>query len=85
LDKAASLARKLQEADYQVNPVFYPIVPREKERVRLVMHADNTAAQIDDIVDLIMSWSMERLAGPLGKPASLVYDRDMYQNTAFAD
>ncbi|KAJ5865154.1 uncharacterized protein N7529_007070 [Penicillium soppii] len=85
LGQAASLAQKLQDAGYQVNPVFFPIVPREKERVRLVMHADNTAAQIDEIVDLIMGWSMERLADQRRKPASLVSGGDIYQNTPFSD
>jgi 8-amino-7-oxononanoate synthase len=85
LGQAASLAQKLQDAGYHVNPVFFPIVPREKERVRLVIHAENTAAQIDEIVDLIMGWSMERLAGQLGKPASLVPGDDIYQNAPFSD
>jgi hypothetical protein len=49
------------------------------------MHADNTTAQIDEIVDLIMDWSMKRLAGQLGKPASLVCGGDIYQNTPFSD
>lgn len=49
------------------------------------MHADNTAAQIDDVVDLIMGWSMERLSGQLGESDSLVSDGDMYQNIAFSD
>ncbi|KAJ5126159.1 hypothetical protein N7448_005470 [Penicillium atrosanguineum] len=85
LGQAASLAQRLQNAGYQVNPVFYPIVPRSKERVRLVMHADNTAAQIDEVVDLIMNWSRSRFTDQLGVSGRLVSDGDMYQNTAFSD
>ncbi|KAJ5776443.1 uncharacterized protein N7511_001454 [Penicillium nucicola] len=83
--QAASLAQKLQDAGYQVNAVFFPIVPREKERVRVVMHADNTATQIDEVVDLIMGWSMTCLAGQLGKPAGRMSSPEIYQNAPFSD
>ncbi|KAJ5297575.1 hypothetical protein N7508_007824 [Penicillium antarcticum] len=85
LGQAVSLAKKLQKSGYQVNPVFYPLVPRDKERVRLVIHADNTVAQIEGAVNVIMEWSSERSGGQFGKSASLVSDEDMYQNTAFSD
>ncbi|KAJ6113864.1 hypothetical protein N7523_007181 [Penicillium sp. IBT 18751x] len=85
LGQAASLAQRLQSAGYQVNPVFYPIVPSSKERVRLVMHADNTAAQIEEVVDLIMDWSRSRLMAQRGESDRLVSSEDMYQNTAFSD
>jgi hypothetical protein len=65
--------------------VFYPIVPQDKERVRLVMHADNTAPQIDEVVDLIMAWSREQFPDRLEKSASLVSDEDKHENTAFSD
>ncbi|KAJ5670074.1 uncharacterized protein N7477_005437 [Penicillium maclennaniae] len=83
--QAASLAQRLQSGEYQVNPVFYPIVPSSKERVRLVMHADNTAAQIDEAVDLIMDWSRSRLMAQVGESDRLVSSEDLYQNTAFSD
>ncbi|KAI2788222.1 hypothetical protein POX_e06235 [Penicillium oxalicum] len=83
--QASSLARKMQSAGYQVNPVFYPIVPRDKERVRLVMHADNTSAQIDEVVHLIMTWATSRLANQLQRSDRLVPEGDMYQNVAFSD
>lgn len=65
--------------------MFYPIVPRDKERVRLVIHADNTTAQIDEVVDLIMNWSRSRLADQLKRSNPLVSGEDMYQDMAFSD
>ena len=58
---ANNLAHRLHQANYWVNPVHYPLVPEGKERVRLVLHADNTEAQIDDILRVMMEWSMERV------------------------
>jgi 8-amino-7-oxononanoate synthase len=85
LGQATKLTQKLHEAGYQVNSVFYPIVPRDKERVRLVIHADNTTAQIDEVVDLIMNWSRSRLADQLKRSNPLVSGEDMYQDMAFSD
>ncbi|PYI02048.1 PLP-dependent transferase [Aspergillus sclerotiicarbonarius CBS 121057] len=58
---AKSLARRLHQANYWVNPVHQPLVPKGKERVRLVLHADNTEAEIDEVLGLIMEWSMEQV------------------------
>ncbi|PWY67642.1 PLP-dependent transferase [Aspergillus sclerotioniger CBS 115572] len=58
---ANSLADRLHQAHYWVNPVHYPLVPKGQERVRLVLHADNTESQIDDILGVIMQWSMEQV------------------------
>ncbi|GFF62458.1 8-amino-7-oxononanoate synthase [Aspergillus udagawae] len=79
--QSAGLAEKLQEAGYWVNPVRYPIVPRDKERVRIVVHADNTDEQIDEVVDLIMIWAREyvRDSGTFQK------SDDLCENMAFSD
>jgi len=55
-----ALAAKLIQAGYWVNVVYYPVVPKDKERVRLSLHSDNDLKQIKGIVALIMEWAMER-------------------------
>ncbi|RAK95227.1 aminotransferase class I/II-fold pyridoxal phosphate-dependent enzyme [Aspergillus ibericus CBS 121593] len=59
--EANLLAERLHQAHYWVNAVHYPIVPKSQERVRLVLHADNTEAQMDDIVRVILEWAMEQI------------------------
>lgn len=55
------LAAHLHYADVTAWPVDYPVVPKEQGRVRLVLHAHNTPAQIDLLVKVIMEWANEML------------------------
>lgn len=41
------LAARLQQAGFLVRPVTYPTVPRGEERVRVCIHAHNTAKEVD--------------------------------------
>ncbi|RAK77092.1 aminotransferase class I/II-fold pyridoxal phosphate-dependent enzyme [Aspergillus fijiensis CBS 313.89] len=59
--KARSLAKPLKQAKFWVNAVDFPIVPRNMDRVRLMIHADNTEEQIGAVVQLIMRWAMGQM------------------------
>ncbi|PYH86885.1 class II aminotransferase/8-amino-7-oxononanoate synthase [Aspergillus uvarum CBS 121591] len=59
--KARSLAKPLQQAKFWVNAVEFPIVPRNLDRMRLMIHADNTEEQISAVVQLIMRWAMGQM------------------------
>ncbi|KAL1998370.1 hypothetical protein VTN02DRAFT_6329 [Thermoascus thermophilus] len=58
--KGKSLGDKLKKAGYWVNVVYYPIVPIDKERARLSLHADNTSEQIENVVKVIVKWAAEQ-------------------------
>lgn len=46
-------AQHLQQAGYDVRPVFSPTVPEGKEQLRVILHAFNTEAQIAALGNLI--------------------------------
>jgi 8-amino-7-oxononanoate synthase len=41
------LARELNDAGLDVRPIIYPTVPKGGERLRIVLHAFNTGAELD--------------------------------------
>ncbi|KAJ5172811.1 hypothetical protein N7492_005404 [Penicillium capsulatum] len=58
--EAKDLQRHLQRAGFWVNVAHYPIVPKNKDRVRIVVHTHNTEKQIDNVVEQIMHWASGR-------------------------
>jgi 8-amino-7-oxononanoate synthase len=52
-EETKALARKLQAAGLDIRPILYPTVPKGKERLRIVLHAFNTAAEIELLTDLL--------------------------------
>lgn len=48
-----SISGQLQQNGFDVRPVFSPTVPAGKERLRIIVHAYNTRAQIDELVNQI--------------------------------
>jgi 8-amino-7-oxononanoate synthase len=40
--------------------IAYPVVPKGEDRVRVVVHADNSHPQIERFVDAIMQWALEQ-------------------------
>jgi 8-amino-7-oxononanoate synthase len=48
-----SLARKLQENNLDVRPVLYPTVPKNKERLRIILHSFNTMNEINQLIELL--------------------------------
>lgn len=57
---AAALGEFLNNAKFRVLAVHFPVVPKDKERVRINLHADHTSDQILSLVDLILSWTQSR-------------------------
>jgi 8-amino-7-oxononanoate synthase len=48
-----SVAEKLQDAGMDVRPILYPTVPKGGERLRIVLHAFNTEAQVKKLISLL--------------------------------
>lgn len=55
------LAFHLQRAGFSAFPIYFPVVPKGAERVRLVFHAFNTDAQVEALVACICAWAEEML------------------------
>jgi len=47
------VAARLQDAGLDVRPILYPTVPKGSERLRIVIHAFNTAEEIDRLAALL--------------------------------
>jgi 8-amino-7-oxononanoate synthase len=47
---AKKLANNLQQAGFDVRAILYPTVPRQKERLRIVLHAFNTVDEVNNLV-----------------------------------
>jgi 8-amino-7-oxononanoate synthase len=63
-DKAGILADKLADANYLTNVVHFPIVPKGMDRIRLMVHADNTHEEIEGVINLIVGWITAELREP---------------------
>ncbi|KAF5567542.1 8-amino-7-oxononanoate synthase [Fusarium phyllophilum] len=57
---ATALGQFLSNANFRVLVVHFPVVPKDKERVRINLHADHTSEQILSLVDLILEWTQSR-------------------------
>lgn len=55
------LSFHLQLKGYAVYPVSYPVVPKGKDRVRIIFHAQNTDEQVKDLAACICAWGEEML------------------------
>ena len=55
------LAFHLQLAGFSAFPIYFPVVPKGTERVRLIFHASNTDAEVDALAACICSWAEEML------------------------
>jgi 8-amino-7-oxononanoate synthase len=47
------LAQRLQNHDLDIRPILYPTVPKEKERLRIVLHAFNTIEEVNRLITLL--------------------------------
>ncbi|HEV2355748.1 MAG TPA: aminotransferase class I/II-fold pyridoxal phosphate-dependent enzyme, partial [Puia sp.] len=52
---ARALATRLQAAGLDVRPILYPSVPRGTERLRIVIHAFNTAEEVDRLTTTLIA------------------------------
>ena len=48
-----ALAEKLQQKGLDVRPILYPAVAKEKERLRIVLHAFNTKEELQLLIDTL--------------------------------
>ncbi|KAG8705350.1 hypothetical protein FRC11_009107 [Ceratobasidium sp. 423] len=51
------LAQHLRERGFLARPITHPTVPKGEERVRICLHAANTEAQVDGLVDALVEWA----------------------------
>jgi 8-amino-7-oxononanoate synthase len=52
-EQAARLAEQLRQNGIDVRAILYPTVPKGRERLRIVLHAYNTAAELDRLIKLL--------------------------------
>jgi 8-amino-7-oxononanoate synthase len=55
------LAFHLQLAGFIAYPVYFPVVPKAAERVRLIFHASNTDAEVEAVAACVCAWAEEML------------------------
>ncbi|MCR9173785.1 MAG: 8-amino-7-oxononanoate synthase [bacterium] len=53
--KTKTIAEELQAQKIAVKPIFSPTVPEGKERLRICLHAFNTSAEIDQLIQTLTS------------------------------
>jgi 8-amino-7-oxononanoate synthase len=58
--KAYNLRAWLLREGFSTWGLAYPIVPKGEDRVRVVIHADNSDSQIERFVDAIMQWALDQ-------------------------
>ena len=52
-EKVRKVAEAIQAKDMDVRPIMSPTVSKEKERIRICLHAYNTSEEIDDLLKFI--------------------------------
>lgn len=52
-NKVKKMAETLQEKDFDIRPILYPTVPKEQERLRIVLHAFNTVEEVQSVVKIL--------------------------------
>lgn len=58
----AYLCWHLQLAGFSCFPIDYPVVPRGMNRLRVVLHAHNTNAEVEGLAAALCEWAAEMLA-----------------------
>jgi 8-amino-7-oxononanoate synthase len=57
------LARYCQERNFMVRPIVAPTVPVGSERIRVCLHAGNTVAQVEGLLEAMEAWLVESKRG----------------------
>ena len=52
-EEVKRVAVSLQDTGLDVRPILYPTVPRDSERLRIVLHAFNTEQELDQLIALL--------------------------------
>lgn len=63
--ESRGLAAHLLRNGFLAHAVQYPIVPLESERLRIIVHANNTREQIEGCVEGMMQWARRGIMGRL--------------------
>lgn len=56
---ATRLADYLLERGYAVVPMTYPVVEKDRPRIRVIIHAGNTEEEIDSFVNQLLAWAKQ--------------------------
>lgn len=48
-----NVAHQLQNKGFDVRPILYPTVPKNTERLRIVLHSFNTIAQLEELIKVL--------------------------------
>jgi 8-amino-7-oxononanoate synthase len=68
---AGGLADYLLQRGYPVVPMTYPVVEKERPRIRVIIHASNTEEEIDSFLNEILTWAERQVrASPPTRSAS---------------
>jgi 8-amino-7-oxononanoate synthase len=51
--KVKKIAETLQENDFDIRPILYPTVPKEQERLRVVLHSFNTMEEVQKVIQIL--------------------------------
>jgi 8-amino-7-oxononanoate synthase len=52
-DAVKQLANQLQDAGFDIRPILYPTVPKDKERLRIVLHSFNTVEEVERLIVIL--------------------------------
>lgn len=63
---ARELAAHLRANGLLARPICYPTVPKGEDRVRICVHADNTAEDIDRLIECVRMWTEEAQGQRIG-------------------
>lgn len=62
-----SLAQHCQRGGFMVRPIVAPTVPEGSERVRICLHAGNTAKEVEALLEAVEEWLRTRMQADAGK------------------
>ncbi|TFK91265.1 PLP-dependent transferase [Polyporus arcularius HHB13444] len=77
------LAEFLRSLGYDTRPIPYPAVPRGQERIRVVVHAKNTEAELDDLITRLLEWAF-MMAEKERKEKSHLHPRELAASPSYA-
>lgn len=52
-ENVKQVAASLQNKGFDIRPILYPTVPKDKERLRVVLHSFNSTGEIDQLIKLL--------------------------------
>ncbi|KAI9455314.1 8-amino-7-oxononanoate synthase [Boletus coccyginus] len=69
---AKRLADYLLRRGYPVVPITYPVVEKERPRIRVIIHAGNTEEEIDSFIYELLTWAerQRRVSSSIGSTTS---------------